>query len=116
MVRNMEDEKKLSVDVDEKKLSLDFSQDRDLEAIEAKVLAFLKDDVAVSGTVTCVLREAGEAGGTVQRIYRLGLGQAEAEVVETSAGEIAAYLAEYAKGKDGKVYSDATLEIHHPTP
>jgi hypothetical protein len=115
MVRNME-EKKLSVDVDEKKLSLDFSHDRDLEAIEAKVLAFLKDDVAVSGTVTCVLREAGEAGGTAQRIYRLGLGQAEAEVVETSAGEIAAYLAEYAKGKDGKLYSDATLEIHHPTP
>jgi hypothetical protein len=36
-------------DIDEKKLSVDFSQDRDLEAIKAKVLAFLKDDVAESG-------------------------------------------------------------------
>ncbi len=113
------DVKKLSVDV--KKLSLDFSQDRDLESIKAKVLAFLKDDVAESGTVTCVIREAGEAGGTVPRVYHLGprvyhlgLGQAEAEVVEASAGEIAASLAEYAKGKDGKLYSDATLEINHP--
>jgi hypothetical protein len=106
--------KKISVDVDEKKLSLDFSQDRDLEAIKAKVLAFLKSDVAESGTVTCVIREAGEAGGTVPRVYHLGLGQAEAEVVEASAGEIAASLAEYAKGKDGKLYSDATLEINHP--
>jgi len=103
-------------DIDEKKLSVDFSQDRDLEAIKAKVLAFLKDDVAESGTVTvtCVIREAAEAGGTVPRVYHLGLGQAEAEVVEASAGEIAASLAEYAKGKDGKLYSDATLEINHP--
>ena len=101
-------------DIDVKKLSLDFSQDRDSEAIRARVLAFLKDDVAESGTVTCVIREAGEVGDNVQRIYRLGLGQAEAEVVETSADEIASYLAEYAKGKDGKLYSDATLEIHHP--
>jgi hypothetical protein len=101
-------------DIDEKKLSVDFSQDRDLEAIKAKVLAFLKDDVAESGTVTCVIREAGEAGGTVPRVYHLGLGQAEAEVIEASAGEIAASLAEYAKGKDGKLYSDATLDIHHP--
>jgi hypothetical protein len=92
----------------------DFSQDRDLEAIKAKVRAFLKQDVAESGTVTCVIREAGEAGGTVPRVYHLGLGQAEAEVVEASAGEIAASLAEYAQGKDGKVYSDATLDIHHP--
>jgi hypothetical protein len=99
-------------DIDEKKLSVDFSQDRDLEAIKAKVLAFLKDDVAESGTVTCVIREAGEAGGTVPRVYHLG--QAEAEVIEASAGEIAASLAEYAKGKDGKLYSDATLDIHHP--
>lgn len=97
-----------------KKLSVDFSQDHDLEAIKTKVLAFLKDDVAESGTVTCVIREAGEGGENVQRVYHLGLGQAEAEVVETSAGEIAAYLAEYAKGKDGKLYSDATLEILHP--
>jgi hypothetical protein len=101
-------------DINEKKLSVDFSQDRDLEAIKAKVLAFLKDDVAESGTVTCVIREAGEAGGTVPRVYHLGLGQAEAEVIEASAGEIAASLAEYAKGKDGKLYSDATLDIHHP--
>jgi hypothetical protein len=101
-------------DIDEKKLSVDFSQDRDLEAIKAKVLAFLKDDVAESGTVTCVIREAGEAGGTVPRVYHLGLGQAEAEVIEASAGEIAASLAEYAKGKDGKLYSHATLDILHP--
>jgi predicted PhzF superfamily epimerase YddE/YHI9 len=108
------DVKKLSVEIDEKKLSINFSQERDLDAMTAKVLAFLKHDVADSGTVTCVIREAGEAGGIVQRIYRLGLGQAEAEVVEASAGEIAAYLIEYAESKDGKVYSDATLEIHHP--
>jgi hypothetical protein len=50
----------------------------------------------------------------VQRVFRLRLGQAEAEVVQTSAGEVAAYLAEYATGKDGKLYSDATVEIHHP--
>jgi hypothetical protein len=50
----------------------------------------------------------------VPLVYHLGLGQAEAEVVEASAGEIAASLAEYAKGKDGKLYSDATLEILHP--
>jgi hypothetical protein len=104
-------------DIEEKKLSVDFSQDRDLKAIEAKVLAFLKDDVAESGTITCVIREAGEAGkvgDNVQRVYHLGLGQAEAEVVKTSASEIASYLAEYAKGKDGKRYCGATLEIHHP--
>ena len=101
-------------DVDEKKLTVDFSRDRDLEAIKARVLAFLKDDVAESGTVTCVIREAGEAGSTVPRVYHLGLGQAEAEVVEASAGEIAASLAEYAKGKDGKLYSHATLDILHP--
>jgi hypothetical protein len=97
----------------EKKLSVDFSQDHDLEAIKTKV-AFLKDDVAESGTVTCAIREAGEAGSTVPLVYHLGLGQAEAEVVDASAGEIAASLAEYAKGKDGKLYSDATLEILHP--
>jgi hypothetical protein len=85
-------------DTDEKKLSLDFSQDRDLEAIKAKVLAFLKDDVAESGTITCVIR-AGEDGGTVPRVYHLGLGQAELEVVETSARKIASDLTEYAKGK-----------------
>jgi hypothetical protein len=101
-------------DTDEEKLTIDFSQDRDLEAIKGKVLAFLKDDAAESGTVTCVIREAGEAGNTVPLVYHLGLGQAEAEVVEASAGEIAASLAEYAKGKDGKLYSDATLEILHP--
>jgi hypothetical protein len=104
-------------DIEVKKLSLDFTQDRDLEAIQAKVLAFLKDDVAESGTVTCVIREVDKVdkvGDNVERVYRLGLGQAEAEVVETSAGEIASYLAEYAKGKDGKLYNDATLEIHHP--
>jgi hypothetical protein len=33
-------------DIGVKKLSVDFSQDRDLQAIKAKVLAFLKDDVA----------------------------------------------------------------------
>jgi hypothetical protein len=99
-------------DIDVKKVSVDFSQDHDLEAIEAKVLAFLKDDAAESGTVTCVIREAGDAGGTVPRVYRLGLGPAE--VVEISAGKIASDLVEYAKGKDGKLYSDATLEIHHP--
>jgi hypothetical protein len=98
----------------EKKLSVDFSQDHDLEAIKTKVVAFLKDDVAESGTVTCAIREAGEAGSTVPLVYHLGLGQAEAEVVDASAGEIAASLAEYAKGKDGKLYSDATLEILHP--
>ena len=49
-------------DIDVKKLSLDFSQDRDSEDIRARVLAFLKDDVAESGTVTCVIREAGEVG------------------------------------------------------
>jgi hypothetical protein len=48
----------------------------------------------------------------VPRVYRLGLGPAE--VVEISAGKIASDLVEYAKGKDGKLYSDATLEIHHP--
>jgi hypothetical protein len=97
-----------------KKLSVDFSQDDDLVGIKAKVLAFLKDDAAESGTVTCVIREAGEAGNTVPLVYHLGLGQAEAEVVEASAGEIAASLAEYAKWKDGKLYSDAMLEILHP--
>ena len=101
-------------DIGAKKLSVDFSQDRDLVGIQAKVLAFLKDDVAELGTVTCVIREAGEAGSTVPLVYHLGLGQAEAEIVEASAGEIAASLAEYAKGKDGKLYSDATLEILHP--
>ena len=101
-------------DTGAKKLSVDFSQDRDLVGIKAKVLAFLKDDVAELGTVTCVIREAGEAGSTVPLVYHLGLGQAEAEIVEASAGEIAASLAEYAKGKDGKLYSDATLEILHP--
>jgi hypothetical protein len=101
-------------DIGAKKLSVDFSQDRDLVGIKAKVLAFLKDDVAELGTVTCVIREAGEAGSTVPLVYHLGLGQAEAEIVEASAGEIAASLAEYAKGKDGKLYSDATLEILHP--
>jgi hypothetical protein len=101
-------------DIDEKKPTVDFSQDRDLEAVKAKVLPFLKSVVAESGTVICVIREADESGGAVQRVYHLGLGQAEVEVVETSAGAIAAYLAEYAKGKDGKLYSNATLEIHHP--
>jgi hypothetical protein len=104
-------------DIEVKKLSLDFTRDRDLETIQAKVLGFLKDDVAESGIVTCVIREVDKVdkvGDNVERVYRLGLGQAEAEVVETSAGEIASYLAEYAKGKDGKLYSDATLEIHHP--
>jgi hypothetical protein len=43
-------------DIDVKKLALDFSQDRDLEAIEAKVLAFLKDDVAESRD--CYLRDS----------------------------------------------------------
>ena len=104
----------VDIDIEVKKLPLDFTQDRDFEAIKAKLLAFLKDDVAESGTVTCVIRETGTAGDNVQRVYHLGLGQAETEVVETSAGEIAAYLAEYARGKDGKLYSDATLEIHHP--
>ena len=77
-------------DTEVKKLSVDFSQDRDLEAIETKVLAFLKDDVAESGTVTCVIRETGKTGDTVPLVYHLGLGQAETEVVETSAGQIAA--------------------------
>jgi hypothetical protein len=86
-------------DIDKKKLTIDFSQDRDLEAIKAKLLAFLKDDVAELGTVTCVIREAGEAGSTVPLVYHLGLGQAEAEIVEASAGEIAASLAEYTKRK-----------------
>jgi hypothetical protein len=101
-------------EIEARKLSVDFSQDSDLEAIKAKVLAFLKGDVAESGTVTCVIREAGEAGGTVPCAYQLGLGQAEAKVVETSADKIASDLVEYAKGKDGKLYSGATLEIHHP--
>src|SRR5229473_5526072 len=86
-------------DIDEKKLSLDFSQERDLEAIKAKVLAFLKDDVAESGTVTCVIREAAEAGGTVPRVYHLGLGQAETEVIEASAGEIVCFLSRIREGK-----------------
>jgi hypothetical protein len=101
-------------DIGVKKLSVDFSQDDDLVSIKAKVLAFLKDDVAETGTVSCVIREAGEVSGTVPLLYHLGLGQAEAEVVEASAGEIAASLTEYANGKDGKLYSDATLEILHP--
>ena len=97
-----------------KTLSLEFSQDRDLEAIEAKVLAFLKQDAAESGTVTCVIHEAHGAGDHVTRQYRLGLGQAHAHVVELSAAQVASNLAEYAKGKDGKLYGSATLEIHHP--
>lgn len=101
-------------EIEARKLSVDFSQDRDLEAIKAKVLAFLKGDVAESGTVTCVIREAGEAGGTVPLVFHLGLGQAEAEVVEASAGGIAPSLAEYVNGKDGKSYRDAALEILHP--
>ena len=56
-----------------KKLSVDFSQDDDLVGIKAKVLAFLKEDAAESGTVTCVIREAGEAGNTVPLVYHLGL-------------------------------------------
>jgi hypothetical protein len=46
-------------DIGVKKLLVEFSQDRDLEVIKAKILAFLKDDVAERGTVTCVIREAG---------------------------------------------------------
>jgi hypothetical protein len=52
-----------------RKLSVDFSQDHDLEAIKTKILAFLKDDAAESGTVTCVIREASEAGYTVCHSY-----------------------------------------------
>jgi hypothetical protein len=69
-------------DIGVKKLLVEFSQDRDLEVIKAKVLAFLKDDVAERGTITCVIREAGEAGATVPLVYHLGLGQAEAGVVK----------------------------------
>jgi hypothetical protein len=72
----------------------------------------LKTNAVDSGTVSCVIHEAGKVGGTAQ--YRHLLVRTKA--VETHAGMIASKLVEYAKGKDGKPYSGATLEIRHPWP
>jgi hypothetical protein len=91
------------------KLSLDFSQDRDLEAIRAKVLAFLKANAVDSATIICVIQGAGKAGSPVRHRHLLDPGHA----IETHAGEIASVLVEYAKGKNGKKYSGATLEVRH---
>ena len=94
------------------KLSLDFLQDRDLEAITAKVLVFLKDNAVDSGTVFCVIHGAGNAGGTAQYRHLL----APTKAVKIHSGMIASKLVEYAKGKDGKLYRGATLEIRHSWP
>jgi len=88
------------------KLSIDFAQDRDMDAISAKVLAFLKDNAVGSGIVDSVVRGSGRGGATVKDAHVLtGL------PVETEAGMIASFLAKYSKGKDGYLYDGATLVI-----
>ncbi len=91
------------------KLSLDFSQDRDLEAMTAKVLAFLKDNAVDSGTVIYLIRRAGKGGSPVRHRHHL----VPTETLETHAGMIASDLVEHEKGKNGMRYSGATLDILH---
>lgn len=92
------------------KLTLDFSQDRDLVVIEAKVLPFLKVNAVDSGTVICYIRGVGKVGAVVEYRHYLDSGNP----IETHASMIAEKLAEYSKGKDGYSYSGATLEVRHP--
>jgi hypothetical protein len=72
-------------------LTLDFSQDRDLETIKAKVLDFLKVNAVDSGTVICDIRGAGKVGAVVEYRHYLDSGNS----IETHAAMIAEKLAEY---------------------
>jgi len=87
-------------------LTIDFSQDDDFDAIKAKVLPFLKDQsVAAGQTVHCTIHQR-KVGDKVDNMFPL-----VGDTVETLADMIAEWLAQYAKGKDGLLYSGVTISV-----
>lgn len=81
-------------------LEVDFSTDRDFEAINAKVLAFLKAaSIEPGAVVQCALHQRGQ--GDTGRRFRF------ADTLETLAGQIATHLASYVNTSK----SGATISI-----
>lgn len=89
-------------------LTIDFSQDRGLDAIKAKVLPFLKDAFVQHGaTVHCVIhqRRVGDKG-------RAGFGF-QTGTIEDLTGMVAEFVAVHAKEKGPIKFSRATLSISY---
>jgi len=104
------------------RLTIDFSKLVTLDAIKAEMLAFLKANAIDIGTlmdlasVVCEIHEKGTgAGHPVRQRYGL-FPPGAAAVFDSLAGQIASNLAEYAQGKDGRVYSGAMIEIQLSRP
>ena len=89
-------------------LMIDFSKIATLDAIKAEILTFLKDNMVQSGTVFYEIQESGKGGSPVKRMHYI---MDPAPTLDTHAGMIAADLADFATGSNGRLYSGATLEI-----
>jgi hypothetical protein len=87
-------------------LMLDLSNDATLDALQTKVLTFLKNNVVQSGTPIYDFK-AGKSGGITKRRHYLD----PAQILETHAGIIAADLGVFAKSSTGRLYRGVTLEI-----
>ena len=55
-------------------LTIDFSKLATLDAIEAEILTFLKDNMVQSGTVFYEIQESGKGGSPVKRMHHHGPG------------------------------------------
>ena len=75
-------------------------------ALTQAILAFLTSN-AGTGAMVSVLQATGKAGAPVRRAHPLRA----TETLDTHAGIIAAYLADFAKRGTGRLYSGAMLEI-----
>ena len=68
-------------------LTIDFSKLTTLDAIKAKILKFLKDNMVQSGTVFYEIRESCKGGSPVKRMHYI---MDPAPTLDTHAGMIAA--------------------------
>lgn len=89
-------------------LTIDFSKLATLDAIKAEILTFLKDNMVQAGTVFYEIQGSGKGDSPVKRMHYI---MDPAPTLDTHAGMIAAALADFATGWDGRLYSGATLEI-----
>ncbi len=89
-------------------LTIDFSKLATLDAIKAEILTFLKHNMIDAGTVFYEIQASGKVGSPVKRMHYI---MDPAPTLDTHAGMIAADLADFATGADGRLYSGATLEI-----
>jgi hypothetical protein len=87
-------------------LMIDLSNDATLDALQTKVLTFLKNNVVQSGTVIYDIK-AGKGGSTTEHRHYLD----PAQTLEAHASMIADELAVFAKSSIGRLYRSVTLEI-----